>query len=261
MQFSKILMISMLLFLNLYAQGGRLESDFYGYTEYEIIEEKNEAPIEKKEDLTPPRTITDEYLKTLNAKQIRDLKKELLDIATIEPTDENIKNHLKLQKFIDSKATNFMNRVQIVTKDNQDLDISVDIKKSKFGRNIQAIEKKEKLRKFYEKNINKFVLVVFFNINEDIYNQSIERVMQYVNSDMPIEIRYIDIESDFGKKFAKEKNIIHTPDTWISFKDNNNLIWERLFTGIPTKDKIYQMIDFVYEMQIKPKLKGVQDAD
>lgn len=245
----------------LYSANGRLSDDFYGNTVYEIIEtEKTEKKKikadEKEEDKPKIEIVTKEYLETLNAKEIRELKDELKDIAVIEQTEQSIKNYLVVQKFIDTKSTSFMNQVKIVTKDNQELDIALGMSTSKFARSMEFQKKIEDTKKFYEDNIDKFVLVIFFNMQEDIFNQSIERIMSFIQYDIPIEIRYVDINSEYGKSFAKKRGIIKTPDTWIAFKNNNSFIWERLYTGIPTKEKIYQEIDFVYKNQIEAQLKG-----
>ena len=70
-------------------------------------------------------------------------------------------------------------------------------------------------------------------------------VLNYVYAEKGIEVQFINKKDGFGKKFSLEQNISFTPDLWILYKGKNP-IWHRLASGIITKNRVYEQIDFVY---------------
>ena len=152
------------------------------------------------------------------------------------------------------KADSFMNKTQLIALQNQEYDLSLDIDKSKFAKNVRTQANKQSDNEFWSMMKENAIIVVFYEEKKEVDNRAVEMVLNYVYQEKGLQAQFLSVNEEFGKKFAKENNIIFTPDIWILYKGKNP-IWHRLASGIIPQNRIYEQIQFVYENVIKKELE------
>ena len=220
-----------------------LTHPFFGYRKPIIKEDDNKT----KKTVNIPKNIN-----KLTADELNKLIKSSKKIAVAFPTQNNIKNYIKLQNIATVKAEVFTTKWQQTILEDSSLDLSATASKSTFARNANTAKKEQQRAKFWEENIDKIGLVVFLEKGADSINQAQNKVMYFLSKDYPkLVIKMIYKEE--RRALAKKYKVGVTPDTFIVYKDKQNKAnWYRVKAGLTTKNQILDNIDFVYKYFIEP---------
>jgi hypothetical protein len=227
-----------------------LKDPFYGYKK-EMIDVNKKHEKNKK---TETMILTFDYLNTLSVKEYKKLSEEIKEIAVMNPTEKNIFNTLVLKKFQDKKATEFMNKTKLVQMQHPELDIALDVGTSKYERSLQSREEQFKREDFFKKHKDNLGLIIFYKPEDYNSNKALENILNMLEYETKINIRYLDLENEAVKKMIEEKkiNVVKAPDIWLFFQDKKAK-WLRIGSGIITKDRLIKEIEFLFNNAIKVK--------
>jgi hypothetical protein len=220
-----------------------LSDNFFGYRKI-VVQEDNKQQEDDKFDKYNI-VVTEESLEKLTPDEYKKLLEEIKAVAVKRQADQDIKNLLIMQSYQQKKADSFTQKATMITLENQNLDQSIGISKSKFAKNVEKQAKKRTIQEFDKMIKDNAILVVFYDEEQETENRAFEMVLNFVYAEKGIEVQFINKKDGFGKKFSLEQNISFTPDLWILYKGKNP-IWHRLASGIITKNRVYEQIDFVY---------------
>lgn len=251
MAFSKIFFFSLLASSLLFGEN-TLSDDFFGYKKIVEEDSKQTKEVDKFEKYNI--VITEDNLEKLSPDEYKKLLEEVKAVAVKRQSEQDIKNLLIMQNYQQKKADSFTQRAKMITLQNQDLDQSIGISKSKFAKNVEKQSKKQTKQEFDKMIKDNSILVVFYDEKQETENRAIEMVLNFVYAEKGIEAQFINKKAGFGNQFARERNISFTPDLWILYKGKNP-IWHRLASGIITKNRVYEQIDFVYYNFIQGELE------
>jgi hypothetical protein len=198
--------------------------------------------------------VTDKLLDSLTPDEYEKLLENIKKVAVKRQDEQDIKNFLVMKNYAQKKADTFTKKTQLIGLENQEYDLTLDIAKSKFARNVQTQANSQENENFFKMIKENAIIVVFYDEKQDVDNRAVEMVLNYVYQEKGLQTQFININEGFGKQFAQEQNIKFTPDIWILYKSQKP-IWHRLTTGVITQNRIYEQITFVYENYIAKELE------
>lgn len=223
-----------------------LSHPFFGYKK--VIEKEDENKTKKSVSI--PKD-----LDKLSADEINKIIKESKKIAVSFPTVQNIQKYIKLQNYAMKKSEKFMTKWQQALLKDSSLDLSAPIAKGTFARNAATFQAASKREQFWKDNIDKIGIVVFFNTNETSINKAQNRVLYFIKKDYQ-NMAITTLFKQEHKNLSSKHGVKVTPDIFIVYKDEEDAAqWYRVKTGLTTKDKILDQIDFVYKYLIAPGIK------
>lgn len=222
---------------------------FFGYKTFKEIETEKEDKFDKFNFV-----VTDELLESLTPEEFEALNENIKKVAVKRQGEQDIKNFLIIKNYMQKKADEFKTKAQIIGLQNQEYDLSLDIAKSKFAKNVQTQANTQENQEFWQMIKDNSIIVVFYEDNKEVDNRAVEMVLNYAYQEKGLEAQFISVNEGFGKQFAQEQNIKFTPDIWILFKGNKP-IWSRLASGVITQNRVYEQIEFVFENIIKKELE------
>lgn len=228
-----------------------IKDPFFGYKSFKETEtDTNKEDKFDKFNLV----VTDELLDTLTPEEFEALNENIKKVAVKRQGEQDIKNFLIIKNYTQKKADEFTKKTQIIALKNQDYDLSLDIAKSKFAKNVQTQANTKENQEFWQNIRDNSIIVVFYDEAKEVENRAVEMVLNYAYQERGLQGQFMSISEGFGQQFAKEQNIKFTPDIWILFKGKKP-IWHRLASGVITQNRIYEQIEFVYENVIKKELE------
>lgn len=222
---------------------------FFGYKTFKEIETEKEDKFDKFNFV-----VTDELLESLTPEEFEALNENIKKVAVKRQSEQDIKNFLTIKNYTTKKADEFTKKTQIIALQNQEYDLTLDIAKSKFAKNVQSQASSQENQEFWQMIKDNSIIVVFYEDNKEVDNRAVEMVLNYAYQEKGLEAQFISVNEGFGKQFAQEQNIKFTPDIWILFKGNKP-IWSRLASGVITQNRVYEQIEFVFENIIKKELE------
>lgn len=237
----------LLLATGLYANA--IKDPFFGYKNFKEVETIKEDKFDKFN-----LVVTDELLDTLTPEEFEALNENIKKVAVKRQGEQDIKNFLTIKNYTQKKADEFTKKTQIIALQNQEYDLSLDIAKSKFAKNVQTQSNSKENQEFWQNIRDNSIIVVFYDEKKEVDNRAVEMVLNYAYQERGLQAQFMSISEGFGQQFAQEQNIKFTPDIWILFKGKKP-IWHRLASGVITQNRIYEQIEFVYENVIKKELE------
>lgn len=238
---------SLLLASGLYANA--IKDPFFGYKNFKEVETIKEDKFDKFN-----LVVTDELLDTLTPEEFEALNENIKKVAVKRQSEQDIKNFLTIKNYTTKKADEFTKKTQIIALQNQEYDLTLDIAKSKFAKNVQTQANSQDNQEFWKMIRENSIIVVFYEDSKEVDNRAVEMVLNYAYQEKGLQAEFISVNEGFGKQFAQEQNIKFTPDIWILFKGKNP-IWNRLASGVITQNRVYEQIEFVYENIIKKEIE------
>lgn len=227
-----------------------IKDPFFGYKTFKEVEtDINENKFDKFNFV-----VTDELLESLTPDEFEALNENMKKIAVKRQSEQDIKNFLIIKNYVQKKADEFKTKAQIIGLQNQEYDLSLDIAKSKFAKNVQTQANTQENQEFWQNIRDNSIIVVFYDEAKEVENRAVEMVLNYAYQERGLQAQFMSISDGFGHQFAQEQNIKFTPDIWILFKGKKP-IWHRLASGVITQNRIYEQIEFVYENVIKKELE------
>lgn len=227
-----------------------IKDPFFGYKTFKEMEKTNDEDKFEKFNFV----VTDDLLDSLTPEEFEALNENIKKVAVKRQGEQDIKNFLIIKNYTTKKADEFSKKTQIIALQNQDYDLSLNIAKSKFAKNVQTQSNTEEQKEFWQNIRDNSIIVVFYDEVKEVENRAIEMVLNYAYQERGLQGQFMSISEGFGQQFAKEQNIKFTPDIWILFKGKKP-IWHRLASGVITQNRIYEQIEFVYENVIKKELE------
>ncbi len=226
-----------------------IKDPFFGYKKFKEVETIKEDKFDKFN-----LVVTDELLDTLTPEEFEALNENIKKVAVKRQGEQDIKNFLTIKNYTQKKADDFTKKTQIIALQNQEYDLSLDIAKSKFAKNVQTQSNSKENQEFWQNIRDNSIIVVFYDEKKEVDNRAVEMVLNYAYQERGLQAQFMSISEGFGQQFAQEQNIKFTPDIWILFKGKKP-IWHRLASGVITQNRIYEQIEFVYENVIKKELE------
>lgn len=242
---------------SLFALENSITDPFYGYKKFKEIE-KSEVEKDKFEKFN--FVVTDELLDNLTPDEFETLNENIKKVAVKRQHEQDIKNFLVIKNYMQKKADTFTTKTQITALQNQDYDLSLDIAKSKFAKNIKSKSNEDENKAFWEMIKENAIVVVFYDDKQDVDNRAIEMVLNYAYQEKGFYSQFMSVADGFGKEFATKNNIKFTPDIWILYKGKKP-IWHRLASGVITQNRVYEQIEFVYKNFIEKELENEKNSN
>jgi conjugal transfer pilus assembly protein TraF len=194
-----------------------------------LIEKEVKIPWDIIDNLDPDSI---SYLETKSRK-----------IAISNPSYDNVKEYMKLQKYINDKSLKYMETFQLVSQTDPTIaNWSGSIESTKFARDVKfnnLRKDKESLLKAFN---NKAGLVIFYK-DGCPYCEEEKRILNMFNQDYGMEYELVNIyeHSDLVDKFQ----VGAVPDIFIVFRDSNDApIWRRIGVGLHAES---ELADIVYQ--------------
>ena len=244
MQYNKhktYLLVAYLLAFSLYAQAfdkNYFEDSkrgwFWGETQpKEVLDKKEEAKSDKKKEDTiiidgkEYKTISNktnvpwQALDKLHPDEISKLETETKNISVMYPTEENIVEYKKLQKYISDKAMGFTDTSYLVTKQNSEIsnwasDTSMSSRLVISAKRTDLWEKQKNIISEHKKDM---IILVATLPTCSFCKQQIPLLKDF-EKDYSVEFKEVDIS--VNKEFAKTYNIQRTPDLFLLYRDKGN---------------------------------------
>jgi hypothetical protein len=226
-----------------------IKDPFFGYKSFKEAETEKEDKFDKFN-----LVVTDKLLDTLTPEEFEALNENIKKVAVKRQGEQDIKNFLTIKNYTQKKADEFTRKAQIIGLQNQEYDLSLDIAKSKFAKNVQTQANTQENQEFWQNIRDNSIIVVFYDEKKEVDNRAVEMILNYAYQERGLQAQFMNISEGFGYQFAQEQNIKFTPDIWILFKGKKP-IWHRLASGVITQNRIYEQIEFVYENVIKKELE------
>lgn len=204
------------------------------------------------DDPKEDNNITKENLEKMSAKELEAKLENLKDIAVSNPTKENLANYILAQNVAVKRSEKFASVWQEVILEKSELDIAAPLAKSGFEKNVKIMQRGSDTRNFWEQNIDKIGFVVFVDPNEEVANESMQRVYFLLSEELrgltnqkPV-VRFVDITQN--EHFKNSLGIVTTPDNFIVYSDDNGEpIYKRIKAGVATKAELLKNVRFVYD--------------
>lgn len=196
--------------------------------------------------------ISEEILKSMDAKTLEAKILQLKDIAVSDPTKINVANYILAQNVAVKRSSQFAKIWKEVTLENSELDIAAPLAKSGFENGVKSANQRMSSSDFWRENINKIGFVAFFDPSDKIENKAMERVYYLLATELkhktgqePV-IRFVDLTQQ--PQFKDELGIVTTPDNFIIYEDElGQAIYKRIKAGLATKGELFRNVDFVIE--------------
>lgn len=242
---TKIFLIA-IIFMPFSLWGNFYKNHLEGWFAYkEIIEEQQEELEEKN---TKPKKTTVEIpqnLQELSAKEFEALITEAKDIATVHPTKDNVRKLIILNNYVMNRADALSNTWTEVMLENPELDISINIGKSKFAKNAFGAASKEEKENFFSRYEKHLTIVLFYDTTKKEITQAqdtIFELMKYTNANLR-QLK-IDIHNPSAENLLNTLKINKdlTPDIWLMVDINKSQKWKRLSIGLSTKERIMDQL-------------------
>ncbi|MDZ7819771.1 MAG: conjugal transfer protein TraF, partial [Aliarcobacter sp.] len=152
-----------------------IKDPFFGYKTFkEVDTNMNENKFDKFNFV-----VTDELLENLTPDEFEALNENMKKIAVKRQSEQDIKNFLIIKNYVQKKADEFKTKAQIIGLQNQEYDLSLDIAKSKFAKNVQTQANTAINQEFWQNIRDNSIIVVFYDEVKEVENRAVEMVLNY----------------------------------------------------------------------------------
>lgn len=207
---------------------------FWGETQpKEVLDKKEEAKKDKKKEDTiiidgkEYKTISNktnvpwQALDKLHPDEISKLETETKNISVMYPTEENIVEYKKLQKYISDKAMGFTDTSYLVTKQNSEIsnwasDTSMSSRLVISAKRTDLWEKQKNIISEHKKDM----IILVATLPTCSFCKQQMPLLKDFEKDYSVEFKEVDIS--VNKEFAKTYNIQRTPDLFLLYRDKGN---------------------------------------
>ncbi|MFA6685099.1 MAG: conjugal transfer protein TraF [Arcobacteraceae bacterium] len=218
---------------------------WFAYKEAVKEEEKQDEPDDKKIKQKKTTVEIPKNLQELSAKEFEALITEAKEIATVHPTKDNVRKLIILNNYVQDRADALSNTWTEVMLENPELDISINIGKSKFAKNAFGAASKEEKENFFNRYEKYLTIVLFYDSTKKEITQAqdtIFEIIKYTNTNLKqlkIDTRNPSVENLLNTlKINKDL----TPDIWLMVDINKSQKWKRLSIGLSTKERIMDQL-------------------
>ena len=199
----------------------------------EVLDKKEEAKRDKKKEDTiiidgkEYKTISNktnvpwQALDKLHPDEISKLETETKNISVMYPTEENIVEYKKLQKYISDKAMGFTDTSYLVTKQNSEIsnwasDTSMSSRLVISAKRTDLWEKQKNIISEHKKDM----IILVATLPTCSFCKQQMPLLKDFEKDYSVEFKEVDIS--INKEFAKTYNIQRTPDLFLLYRDKGN---------------------------------------
>lgn len=199
----------------------------------EALDKKEEAKNDKKKEDTiiidgkEYKTISNktnvpwQALDKLHPDEISKLETETKNISVMYPTEENIVEYKKLQKYISDKAMGFTDTSYLVTKQNSEIsnwasDTSMSSRLVISAKRTDLWEKQKNIISEHKKDM----IILVATLPTCSFCKQQMPLLKDFEKDYSVEFKEVDIS--VNKEFAKTYNIQRTPDLFLLYRDKGN---------------------------------------
>lgn len=214
------------------------------------LEKKEE---QKKNDEAFMKSIPLNNLSSMQAKEFSEAFTKAKEIATMNPTKENVQIVQMMNKWQTDQSEKFARVWTINMLENPNLEYP-DIAKDKYGRSAQFHQKEKETDKFFKKHKEDLGYVVFFSMQNEMAYKRQEIVFNALKEKYGTTVEYVntDQQPDMIKKFK----LATTPESFFIYKNSKGeAIWMRVKSGLATQEEIVKNTMFLYENAIMEKDK------
>ena len=207
---------------------------FWGETQpKEVLDKKEEAKRDKKKEdtiiidgkeyktISKKTNVPWQALDKLHPDEISKLETETKNISVMYPTEENIVEYKKLQKYISDKAMGFTDTSYLVTKQNSEIsnwasDTSMSSRLVISAKRTDLWEKQKNIISEHKKDM----IILVATLPTCSFCKQQMPLLKDFEKDYSVEFKEVDIS--VNKEFAKTYNIQRTPDLFLLYRDKGN---------------------------------------
>jgi len=228
------------------------EGWFY-YKEAQKKKKEEEKEKQKKSDDQFMKSISINNLTSMQAKEFSETFTKAKEIATMNPTKENVQIVQMMNKWQTDQSEKFARVWTINMLENPNLEYP-DIAKDKYGRSAQFHQKEKEMDEFFAKHKDDIGYVVFYSMQNEMAYKRQEIVFNALKNKYGTTIEYVntDEQPDMIKKFK----LATTPESFFVYKNSKGeAIWMRVKSGLATQEEIAKNTMFLFENAIMEKDK------
>lgn len=201
-------------------------------------EKKEEKKPKKKEEKVV--VIPWSRLKDMTAKEIRELMTNTLEVAVTNPTYENVREYLRLQKWVLERSRKFQEVASLVNMTDPELSSYVGkIPSSKVAKDVYMSETQERMRKKLDEYRDRAGLLVA--VSERCgYCKAFKRMAKlFFVPNTGWKIKYIDV--DEYPAFAYRMQVSSVPDIFLAVMGQEPFVI-RIGTGYLTETELIERV-------------------
>ena len=240
----------------LYATNEFFENGKEGWFYYKSDKKKKQLKNkkeDKKKDQEFMKSIPLNNLSSMQAKEFRETFSKAKEIATMNPTKQNVQIVQIMNKWQTDQSEKFARVWSINMLENPNLEYP-DIAKDKYARSAQFHQKEKETIKFFKKHKENLGYVVFYSMQNEMSYKRQKIVFDALEKKYDTTVEYVntDEQSDMIKKFK----LATTPESFFIYKNSKaEAIWMRVKSGLATQEEIIKNTMFLYENAIMEKDK------
>lgn len=254
--YNNLIIAALLMSSQTYAANEFFETGKEGWFYYKEAQKKKkeeEKEKQKKSDDQFMKSISINNLTSMQAKEFSETFTKAKEIATMNPTKENVQIVQMMNKWQTDQSEKFARVWTINMLENPNLEYP-DIAKDKYGRSAQFHQKEKEMDEFFAKHKDDIGYVVFYSMQNEMAYKRQEIVFNALKNKYGTTIEYVntDEQPDMIKKFK----LATTPESFFVYKNSKGeAIWMRVKSGLATQEEIAKNTMFLFENAIMEKDK------
>jgi conjugal transfer pilus assembly protein TraF len=254
--YNNLIIAALLMSSQTYAANEFFETGKEGWFYYKEAQKKKkeeEKEKQKKSDDQFMKSISINNLTSMQAKEFSETFTKAKEIATMNPTKENVQIVQMMNKWQTDQSEKFARVWTINMLENPNLEYP-DIAKDKYGRSAQFHQKEKEMDEFFAKHKDDIGYVVFYSMQNEMAYKRQEIVFNALKNKYGTTIEYVntDEQPDMIKKFK----LATTPESFFVYKNSKGeAIWMRVKSGLATQEEIAKITMFLFENAIMEKDK------
>jgi conjugal transfer pilus assembly protein TraF len=197
-----------------------------GHGWYNYEDPEPEIKKEKTEEFKKP-VINWDAVQTMPPKLLNSLITDVMDYAITFPTNENVKDFLRLQDVAINRSRAYMDTFMYVVQTNPELSKENELPTSRFGADEKHRQKQEQINRVLAESADDYALLYFYS-PECGYCAKQEPVLEYFSRETGWIVKPVNVLLD--QKAALRFNIEQTPS--IVMINKNSPDWLLIASGI-----------------------------
>lgn len=254
--YNNLILVALLMSTQTYANNKFFETGKEGwfyYKEAQKKKEEKEKENQKKSDDEFMKSIPINNLASMRAKEFSEAFTRAKEIATMNPTKENVQIVQIMNKWQTDQSEKFARVWTINMLENPNLEYP-DIAKDKYGRSAQFHQKEKEINDFFEKHKDDIGYVVFYSMKNKIAYKRQEIVFNALKEKYGVTIKYVNIDEE--PNMIKKFKLVTNPESFFVYKNSKDeAIWMRVKSGLATQEEIIRNTMFLFENAIMEKDK------
>jgi conjugal transfer pilus assembly protein TraF len=209
----------------------------------DIITDKKPTKTDELKFLTEKEVkIPWDIIDKLDPDSVSKIETDARKIAISNPTYDNVREYMKLQKYITDKSTKYMEMFQLVSQTDPVIAAwGGSIESSKFARQTKFIALDNDQKRLLVKYAKEKAGLVMFYKEGCPYCAQEKNIFDMLHDDYGFEYEMISINQQPG--MAQKFQVTVVPDMFIVFKGNNGQpIWRRIGIGLHTEPEMVEII-------------------